>query len=274
MSTSQTPTVSALLIARDEAENLPQAIEALRWADEIVVVVDPASRDATENIARLMADRVLIRPFDDFAHQRNAGLQAVTSDWVFSVDADERSSPAQAAEIRQRLAETHASGFRVPIRSVVLGRPFQYSGTQLDLPLRLFRKNLGRWTGRVHETVQLQGPAETLDFPLKHETLPDLETFLRKINTYTTLEAQKLLDEEAPRRFGDLCLRPIWTFLKLYLARQGFRDGPQGFAFCALSGVSLAVRNWKYRELLSKQPARPELRLMLDPIEHVMELAA
>ena len=197
-----------------------------------------------------------------------------TSDWVFSVDADERSSPAQAAEIRHRISTTRASGFRVPIRSVVLGRPFRYSGTQLDLPLRLFRRNLGRWTGRVHETVQLQGPAETLDLPLSHVTLPDLETFLRKINTYTTLEARKMLDEEAPRRFGDLALRPLWTFLKLYLARQGFRDGAEGFAFCALSGVSLAVRNWKYRELLRQQPAQPELRLVLDPIEHIMELAA
>ena len=44
---------------------------------------------------------------------------------------------------------------------------------------------------------------------------------MRKINCYTTLEAQKLLDDEASMRFGDLWLRPLWTFLKLYLARTG-----------------------------------------------------
>ena len=31
--------------------------------------------------------------------------------------------------------------------------------------------------------------------------------------------------------------------------KQGFRDGVEGFMFCALSGVSVAVRAWKHREL-------------------------
>ena len=46
-----------------------------------------------------------------------------------------------------------------------------------------------------------------------------------------------------------MALRPIWTFLKLYLGKQGFRDGLEGFVFCALSAVSVAVRALKLREL-------------------------
>jgi hypothetical protein len=42
----------------------------------------------------------------------------------------------------------------------------------------------------------------------------------------------------------------LWTFAKLYLGRQGFRDGLEGLLFCALSGVSVAVRSWKHREIL------------------------
>jgi hypothetical protein len=48
---------------------------------------------------------------------------------------------------------------------------------------------------------------------------------------------------------SDLALRPVWTFFKLYLFKQGFRDGLEGLMFCALSGVSVAVRAWKHREL-------------------------
>ena len=56
----------------------------------------------------------------------------------------------------------------------------------------------------------------------------------------------------ARRRFrtSDLTLRPLWTFFKLYVFKQGFRDGVEGFMFCALSGVSVAVRAWKHRELI------------------------
>ena len=39
-----------------------------------------------------------------------------------------------------------------------------------------------------------------------------------------------------------MTLRPIWTFFKLYVFKQGFRDGVEGFMFCALSGVSVAVQ--------------------------------
>ena len=48
----------------------------------------------------------------------------------------------------------------------------------------------------------------------------------------------------------DLAIRPFWTFAKLYLGKQGFRDGVEGLAFCALSGLSVAVRHWKHRELI------------------------
>ena len=82
-----------------------------------------------------------------------------------------------------------------------------------------------------------------------------MQTFLRKINEYTTLEAMKFVRDGRTFRFSDLSARPIWTFLKLYLGKQGFRDGLEGFVFCALSGLSVAVRHWKQRELIRARRA-------------------
>jgi len=243
------PTVSALVLARDEAENLDGCLAALAWADERIVVVDPASQDATEAIARSLADVVVVRPFDDFASQRNAGLAAASGDWIFAVDADERSSIEQAREIRDLIGAGDHAGFRVPIRSVVLGRAFRFSGTQHDRPLRLFRRSEGRWIGAVHETVELRGAIGDLSSALTHRTIPDMKTFLAKIDRYTSLEAQRFAEEGRPATLIDLTVRPAWTFAKLYLGKQGFRDGAEGLMFCAMSGVSVAVRSWKHREL-------------------------
>jgi hypothetical protein len=102
----------------------------------------------------------------------------------------------------------------------------------------------------VHETVELRGGAGELEGALQHRTIPDMQTFLRKLNEYTTLEAIKFEREGRRHRAADLALRPFWTFLKLYLGKQGFRDGLEGFVFCALSGLSVAVRHWKHRERL------------------------
>jgi glycosyltransferase involved in cell wall biosynthesis len=246
------PTISALILARDEAANLSGCLEALTWVDERVVVVDAASRDETEALARGLAEHVLVRPFDDFAGQRNAALDLATGDFVFAVDADERATPALADEIRGRLGDPKCphSGFRVPIQSEILGRPFAYSGTQHDLPLRLFRRGCGRWVGAVHETVDLGGSVGTLTHPLRHRTLADMRTFLHKLDLYTTLEAERRYREGLRVGVGDVTLRPVWTFAKLYLGKQGFRDGLEGFAFCALSGLSVGVCSWKHRERL------------------------
>lgn len=245
------PLLSVLVLARDEAHNLPACLAALGWADERVVVVDPASQDETEAVARSLADRVLVRPFDTFASQRNAALDLASGAWVLAVDADERASPGLAEEVRRLLADPSPrfAGYRVPIRSEILGRPFGFSGTQNDRPVRLFRRDAGRWVGAVHETVALRGSLGTLEHELRHRTIPDMRTFLRKLDAYTTLEALDLLRSGRPSRRGDLTIRPAWTFARLYLGKQGFRDGPEGFVFCALSAVSVAVRGWKVREL-------------------------
>jgi glycosyltransferase involved in cell wall biosynthesis len=245
------PRLSVLVVAKNEAHNLSDCLESVRWADERVVVVDPASHDDTLEIAERDADVVAVRTFDDFASQRNTALALASGDWVLSIDADERVTPALAGEIRQVIANPAQPflGFRVPIRSVILGRPFAFSGTQHDLPLRLFRRGNGYWIGLVHETVELSGPAGTLENFLSHHTLPNVNVFLSKVNAYTTLEARGMLHAARPIRASDLALRPVWTFLKLYVCKQGFRDGVEGFIFCALSSFSAAVRAWKLREL-------------------------
>ena len=245
------PRVSVLVVAKNEAHNIADCLLAADWAFERIVVVDCASRDGTLDIARDHAEVVAVRDFDDFASQRNFALSLAAGDWVLSVDADERITPALAVEIRRILADEtqRHRGFRVPIRSVILGRPFGFSGTQHDYPLRLFRRGHGRWVGMVHETVELDGSTGRLENALRHHSLSSMQIFLRKLDHYTTLEARGL--EQANHRFRlrDITLRPIWTFFKLYVFKQGFRDGAEGFMFCALSGLSVAVRAWKHREL-------------------------
>lgn len=252
------PRITALIVAKDEEANLPGCLASVAFAHERVVVVDPSSTDDTRGVAERLADVVVVRPFDDFASQRNAGKAAATGDWILSIDADERATPELADEILATLADPsnpHA-GFRIPIRSEILGRPFGYSGTQQDLPLRLFRRDKGEWTGRVHETVRLDGTEGQLHGVLEHRTIPDVRVFLRKIDHYTSLEARDLHRAGTRFRARDLTLRPAWLFLKLYLYKQGFRDGLEGLMFCAMSGVSAAVRTWKLRELDHMEAAR------------------
>ncbi|GIW87478.1 MAG: glycosyl transferase [Isosphaeraceae bacterium] len=251
------PRISALIIARDAAHDLPGCLDSLTWTDERIVVVDPASSDATEALARRLADQTVVRPFDTFAAQRNAGLARAQGRWVLAVDADERVTPELAQEIQTTIAQSppEIAGYRIPIRSILFGRPFVASGTQLDRPLRLFLRDRGRWVGRVHETVELNGAVGQLRHVIDHRTHETLSVFLSKLDRYTTLEAAELASRGRRPRPFDLTLRPLGTFFRLYLARAGFRDGVEGFLFCSLSAVSTLVRYAKLRELDRTRPA-------------------
>ena len=44
--------ISVLILAKNEAENLPQCLQTVNWANEVIVIVDRASRDETQSIAQ------------------------------------------------------------------------------------------------------------------------------------------------------------------------------------------------------------------------------
>jgi hypothetical protein len=166
-----------------------------------------------------------------------------------SIDADELPSPALASEIRRAMRDSNTAGWRVPIRSRIFGHPFRYSGTQDDTPIRLVRRESATWTGDVHETLRVAGAVRRLEHGFEHDTIPDLATFLAKVERYTTLAAKSRVRELTPPRWRDAFWAPTREFLRRLIWKSGWRDGPPGWAFCALSGWSEWVLARKHRQL-------------------------
>jgi glycosyltransferase involved in cell wall biosynthesis len=249
------PTVSVTIIAQNEERNLPGLLATLTWPDEIIVV-DGGSTDATAAIARSFGARVEMRPFDDFCRQQNHALSLAECDWVLSLDADERPTPAMVAEIRRRLPNCRENAFRARIRSTIFGRPLRFSGTQDDRQVRLARRRLARWTGEVHETLETSGPIGQLRNWLDHDPLPDLAVFLTKMHNYTTLAADRRLTQAQPPRFRDPWLNPAREIFRRLIWKQGIFDGPEGWAFCLLSGLSDWVLADTHRKAWAKREER------------------
>ncbi|MFP5501309.1 MAG: glycosyltransferase, partial [Candidatus Sericytochromatia bacterium] len=149
---AQRPTLSACMIIKDEAANLPRCLESLKaWVDEIVVV-DTGSTDNTVAIAESFGAKVFHFPWcDDFAAARNESLAHATSDWVLVVDADEELVVQDQASFEAALAGDRPRAFRLAIEN--LGAEGELASVYLSSP-RLFRRYPGvRVTGRLHEDV-------------------------------------------------------------------------------------------------------------------------
>lgn len=254
MTAPEEPRLSVTLIARDEEDRLPGALASVAFADERIVVVDAASTDRTEEIARRAGARVLVRPFDGFGQQKNAAAALATNRWILSIDADEIVSPKLALEIRATLAAAASdpsppAAYRVPIRLEFLGRELLFGRDTVVRPARLYDRMRARFSDEpIHERILATGPVESLDESVLHRSYRDLAHYLEKLDRYTTLAAEAKW-AAGKGAGGFLPARVLWEFFDRAFLRLGFLDGTAGLTFAALSSANTLLKYLKLREL-------------------------
>jgi hypothetical protein len=240
------PTLSVILITRNEAERLTTTLEAIAWADEIVVV-DAGSTDGTVEIARRFTDKVVVTDdWPGFGPQKNRALDLATGVWVLSIDADERVTPELAAEIRATLAAPRFAVYAIPRLSSFLGRPLRHGGWWPDHVARLFRRGEARFSeDAVHERLVFTLPLGYLRQPLQHESIRDLDQMIEKMNRYTRAGAERL--ERAGKRSSlkGAIGHGLWAFIRIYLLKRGFLDGREGFIMAIASAESSYYKHLK-----------------------------
>jgi len=247
------PRLSVVVITRNEAANVRAALESVRWADELVVV-DSGSTDETVCIARQIANRVTRHAWEGYGAQKNFASGLATHDWILSLDADERVSPALAREIRALLAaEPAARGYRLPRVTRYLGRWVRSTDWYPDLQLRLYDRRAARWNDRlVHESVAVDGPVGRLQGELEHHAYRNISHHLQTIDRYTTLAARQMLREGRRAEWVDLTVRPPAAFLRNYVVRRGLRDGAPGLIVSLLNAGYVFL---KFAKLWEQQRA-------------------
>ena len=158
--------VTAFIIARDEERRIERCLDSLGWADEIVVVVDDRTADATAEVARRHTDRVFVRRFEGYPAQRQFAQDQARSDWVFWVDCDEVVAPGLAQEIGEALEQPRFAAYRVPRRDYMFGRWIRHGGWYPQYHVRLYRREGVEWSRRVHEVPEIRGDVGTLREPV------------------------------------------------------------------------------------------------------------
>jgi glycosyltransferase involved in cell wall biosynthesis len=243
------PKLSVTIITRNEAADIGAALASVAWADE-VIVVDSESTDETVALAKASGARTVVRPWGGYVDQKNYAASLAANDWILSLDADERVTPALAAEIPAAIGAAGAAAYKVPRVTWHLGRWIRSTDWYPDYQLRVYDRTRARWTGRyVHEAVTVDGVVGQLRGELQHFAYRDISDHLETIDRYTTYAARQM--SESGRRAGLLHLagHPPLAFLRNYVARGGFRDGAPGFIISALNAYYVFLKFAKLREL-------------------------
>ncbi len=177
------------MCVHDEEDTLEACLERLRFADEIVVVLDRCG-DGSREIAERFTDRIIDGAREIEGDRRNAAIDAARGPWILEVDADERVSAALAAEIVETIETSKHDWHQIPVDNYVGDKLIRHGwGASFGRSAYpgLFRKGVKTWgQQRVHPSLAFEGrQGAPLGNRLDHYVFRDISDMIRRLDSYS-----------------------------------------------------------------------------------------
>ena len=140
------PTLSVILITKNESAHIDACLASVAFADEWIVV-DSRQQRRHRGSGRVPRRARWSRPTTGPASARRSSARSTLASgrWVLAIDADERVTPELAANIRRadRCATTAPAAYELSRLSSFCGRWIRHGDWYPDRVLRLFRRGAG-----------------------------------------------------------------------------------------------------------------------------------
>lgn len=241
--------ITAVVLTKNEEKNIVRCLKSLDFCSEIIVI-DDFSTDKTIDLIKNSKVKILKRKLNnDFAQQRNYGLEKASNDWVLFIDADEEVTDELKSEIKNSGFESEA--YYIKRRDFFWGKELKYGEVrqirQTGL-IRLIRKGSGLWMGNVHEVFYTAKNYDSLNGFINHHPHPTLKEFISDINYYSSIRAEELFNHGLKTNILEIMFFPAGKFIYNFLLNLGFLDGPPGFTYAfMMSFHSFLVRAKLYQ---------------------------
>jgi glycosyltransferase involved in cell wall biosynthesis len=244
--------LTSIIPTGNEQNNIVEAIQSVRFSDEIMVV-DSFSTDDTVKLARPLVDTILQREYEHSASQKNWAIPQAKHEWILLLDADERvTSELQNEVIRMINSNTEYSGFWIRRENYFMGKKVRFSGWQGDKVIRLFKRDECKYENKhVHAEIRSSGKIGILDHKLLHNTFVSKEAYLKKLDRYAQLQAKDYDKRVKYLTPFHTVIKPIVRFLKHYFLQLGILDGYVGFVISSYQAKAVAMR-YKYIQEIRK----------------------
>lgn len=245
--------ISVVIHTYNSEKFLGRCLESVKDADEIIIC-DMHSTDKTVEIAKTYNCKIVYHENTGYPEPaRNFANSQVTSDYFLILDSDEYASKGLIKYLREYIeSDCAAQGVRIFYKNEVLGKVLHsYSKKGI---LRFFKKGCVNYQPHVHAIPEVNGreeyvPNKNNEVFITHTMVDELNPHIIKWNYYTSLELVKMKARNKHFSLWFLISRSILEFFKIYILKQGFRDGVHGFIFAVIAAnykFMAIVKLWEY----------------------------
>jgi (heptosyl)LPS beta-1,4-glucosyltransferase len=246
--------ISAIILTKNESENIGRCLQSLAWVNEIIVL-DSGSTDATLSIAASFENvRIHTSEWLGYSRTKQLAVNYTSNQWILWLDADEELSPELILEIKQLQIEDKVA-FDMPRKTFFLGEWVRHAGWYPGRVIRLFNKEYCKFNDNLlHEGVEPEAgkPTGQLENDILHYSYTSLYQYFNKMNLYGKYGAEELQRKGKTISKSKIILNPIATFFKLYILKRGFLDGTRGLVISAGSAFSNFIKYTNFYYLATK----------------------
>lgn len=244
--------LGAAIIVKNAEDSLARAIRSVKPYCSQIVVVDTGSTDSTPQIATREGAELYFRKWEnDFSLARNFSLLCMRTDWIISIDSDEKLDGESLERAASLLDDEKIGGASVTLRNKIAAGESKHTYT------RLFRRDARiRYEGKIHE--QIRPSIERAGYEIAESDVA--------IDHYGYAEpTPKKIDRNRAMLDEELRQKPNDDWLKFHLADAEFAAGNLQKAKTLLGEIlnspALSVAQTEKAKLRAAQIALSEERL-------------
>lgn len=241
--------ISAVILTHNNQKTIEKCIQSVfSVVDEIIIIDDYSSDKTLDILSSYEKTRVFQRKLDnDFASQRNYGIDLAKNKFILTIDSDEFISD----ELIKSLKETSLSDKK---NYIVFRKNINFHGgcdvLLKDRPFITTKNN--KFKNALHERIEFN-ERYILDGLIIHDCWINLSDFVNDINVYSERKARIWIKEGRSYGCFRLAIRQVLAFMyqfaKRFFWEKRLFHGSKAFMYCLFWASEEILVGMKYIEI-------------------------
>ena len=220
--------ISVVVLAKNNEQTIKKTLESLNKFND-VIVYDNGSSDNTKNIAKSFSNVNLIEgEFKGFGWTKNQAASFAKNDWILIIDSDEVVDTELFNELKNMVLNQDTV-YKLNFKAFYKDIQVKYCGWNNQKIKRLYNRKITSYNSNdVHEDIITDGlKIEFIKGNVEHYSYQTISQFIIKADRYSTLFAQNNVGKKSSSPIKAF-FNGMYSFLRTYILKQGFRDGYVG----------------------------------------------